>query len=85
MPADSEFFPKGEKPMFEKSINTLGWSSYFLYPRRLVSPKEPHTPLYKKATHMAFVNGLGYERLPYKVDKPYRYGILPINQQKKNQ
>lgn len=82
MPVDTEFFPKGEESHFDKNINTLGWASYFVYPRRIVSYKEPRTPLFQKATHMALVNKYGYERLPYKVDFPYRYAVLPINPKK---
>ena len=80
MPVDTEYFPKGEHSDFDKNINVMGWASYFVYPRRLVSPDPLHrTPLYAQATHMAIVNRCGYDRLPYTPQTRSKYAVLPLH------
>ncbi len=59
------------------------YASYFIYPRIFIYPEEKgKNPLWDKITHVAIINGHGYEYLNYKVKKKAKYQLLPIKHQK---
>lgn len=79
MPPDSIFYPKGKKSNFTDFMGTSGYSSYFVYPRKLVYEGQPKTAaLYAKATHVAIVNFWGYEKLAYTVAQKEQFSVLPL-------
>ena len=79
MPPDSIFYPKGKKSYFTDFMGSVGYTGYFVYPRKLVYAGRSQTvELYKKATHVAIVNFWGYEKLAYQVDKKEQFTVLPI-------
>lgn len=61
------------------------WSSYFVYPRKLIyhDEKDKYPELYKTATHVAIINGWGYELLDYNVQSRSAFAILPLKGEKK--
>ena len=78
------FFPEGQKSDFNNrgawGVKNKAWSTYFLYPRKVVYEYErTSSPDYSRITHVAIVNGWGYERLNYAVSNKQKYHILPIS------
>ncbi|MDR1738582.1 MAG: hypothetical protein LBR66_07205 [Candidatus Symbiothrix sp.] len=55
------------------------WSLNTLYPRRIVYANETELPYYNQITHVAIVNGWGYDYLHYDVEQHVNFAILPIN------
>jgi hypothetical protein len=84
MPPDSAIYPKGEKSPFQNaaySIKNKAWSTYFLYPRRLVYESEKgKNPYYDKVDFVAIVNYWGYDKLEYEVANKTRFNVLPVRQ-----
>jgi hypothetical protein len=79
-PAHGDFFPEGVESPFKQNISNKTWGLRFLYPRKLVLPSEMETNRYAGSiTHVAIVNGRGYERLSYPVEGGLEHGILPVN------
>lgn len=79
MPPDSVFYPKGKKLGFTDFMGSIGYTSYFVYPRKLVYEGRPATiALYQKATHVAIVNFWGYDKLSYPVERKEQYAVMPI-------
>ncbi|MDD5231399.1 MAG: hypothetical protein PHC43_08725, partial [Candidatus Marinimicrobia bacterium] len=57
------------------------WSTYFLYPRRLVYEAEKEkNPFYDKVDYVAIVNFWGYDKLEYEVAQKIKLNILPVSQ-----
>jgi hypothetical protein len=78
-PDGKDFFPEGEESPFKQDVSNKMWALRFLYPRKLVLPSEMETNCYAKdITHVAIVNGRGYERVEYKIANPFTHGVLPI-------
>ena len=85
MPPDSIIRPDSEQNEFytKKRSNSVWnkvWATYFIYPRKLVYHREKdEIPNFDRYTHVACVNGWGYEYLEYDVPKNRRakYQILP--------
>lgn len=63
-------------------ISDPEWMEYFLYPRLCVSEdqKNANKELYKMVTHVAIVNGWGYNKLKYVPKEHPSETILPINE-----
>lgn len=83
MPPDSVIHPGDESGDFNNldlsSITSKIWTSYFVYPRKLVYEREKSTnPLYSEATHVAVINYWGYEKLDYNVSEREKYIVMPI-------
>lgn len=59
------------------------WVAYFLYPRLCVGEDEKEflPELYKKVTHVAIVDGWGYDKLKYQPQTKEQETILPIEKQ----
>ena len=54
--------------------------SYFLYPRKVVMKSERGVnPIYGTHTHVAVVNGYGYEDVNYAVEPKPEFNILKVN------
>ena len=64
-----------------KSSLDLPFVTYFLYPRKVVyeDNKEQDT-LYSKVTHLVSVNGWGFDKLNYQLQKPEGFMVLPLKQ-----
>ncbi|MBN2280026.1 MAG: hypothetical protein JXQ65_05560 [Candidatus Marinimicrobia bacterium] len=88
MPSDDELFPENVKSVFNKStaagLKNKAWSTYFLYPRKLVYEKEPDNPDMAQIDYVCIVNGLGYHKLKYELDKKYNFAVLPVDPAKLN-
>ena len=78
MPADSVVKSIDAK----YNMNMLGskrHTGYFLYPRKAVYMNNDFDSVYMdNITHVAIVNGVGYEYLPYNVKNKSLFTILPI-------
>jgi hypothetical protein len=78
-PSREDFFPEGIESPFKQGVSNKTWGLRFLYPRKLVLPSEMETNRYANdITHVAIVNGRGYERLDYEVETPIEHGVLPV-------
>lgn len=65
-PTQSAFFPQGVESIFKSTepYNKL-WATRFLYPRKLILRDEfENSPYAKLVTHVAIVNGIGYDVFP---------------------
>lgn len=62
------------------NLNSKGYATYFVYPRKLVYPSdiEQNPSLKDSVTHIAIMNYSGYESLSYKVSKKQKFAILPV-------
>lgn len=85
MPPDSVIDVENKKSAFyhKKKSNTIAnkvWATYFIYPRKLVYYDEKDMiPAFDQYTHVACVDGWGYDYLEYDIpkDRRARYQILP--------
>lgn len=78
MPSDADiYFSKGSR--FTGEPNNKLWSSRFLYPRKLVYVDEQASAYMSQITHVAIINGWGYDKLPYKVSEQVANTIFPLN------
>ncbi|MDR1918547.1 MAG: hypothetical protein LBQ65_02740 [Tannerellaceae bacterium] len=79
-PSQEDFFPEDKPSPFKHEISNKVWGLRFLYPRKLVLPSEMETSRYASAiTHVAIVNGRGYERLSYTVSDIQEHGVRPVH------
>ena len=79
MPPDSVILHQNGRYKFNKYLKNKSWCSYLVYPRKLVYEREKTSaPLYNKVTHVAIINGWGYDKLGYKVNKRVPLTVLPI-------
>jgi hypothetical protein len=81
-PEYDTFFPANKSTVFKNvGVTNKMWAIRFLYPRKIVKESELETSLYKeKISHIAIVNGWGYEYLSYEFDKEHSlFGVLPVN------
>ena len=79
MPPDSIIQQEGVKSDFDKHMKNKVWVSYFLYPRKVVFEKEKETStLYNKATHLAVINGWGYDRLPHITGNRSKHAVFAL-------
>lgn len=80
LPGKEAFYPEGQERIFSGEPYNKLWATRFLYPRRVIIPPELGvTPWSKKITHVAIVNGIGYEYLGYEVPKKVPYIVLPVH------
>lgn len=80
LPPKEAFYPEGEERIFSGEPYNKLWATRFLYPRRVVIPSELGvTPWSEKITHVAIVNGRGYEYLDYEVPEKTPHIVLPIH------
>jgi hypothetical protein len=65
-------------------LHSSEWVAYFIYPRLCVGYDERlrNPELFSRITHVAIVNGWGYEFLQYPVEKKEEEAVLPIKQNK---
>ena len=62
-----------------KSTVELPWLTYFLYPRNVVyEDDKDSSKIYKQANYILAVNGWGFDRVNYRIDKPEAFMILPL-------
>jgi hypothetical protein len=66
-------------------LNSAEWVEYFIFPRLCVGEDEKATgsELFAKVTHVAIVNGWGYDKLHYAPKNRLREMVLPIDSFKK--
>lgn len=69
-----------------KMMSHSEWVEYFIFPRLCVGEDEKETQkeLYSKVTHVAVINGWGYEKLRYQPAKREMEIVLPIDSIKTN-
>ena len=80
LPSKEAFYPEGAERIFSGEPYNKLWATRFLYPRRVVLPSElGKTPWSQKITHVAIVNGVGYEYLNYDVDHKVAHTVLPVH------
>lgn len=84
-PPDSLFAVTKYGAKLDRYMRRKEWSSYFVYPRKLIyhEEKEKYPELYKKATHVAIINGWGFQLLPYQVQSRNAFDVLPLKDEKK--
>lgn len=76
-PSPEEFRVK-ESP-FTQDIDNKLYALRFLYPRKLVTKENlPDSQYAGKVTHVAIVNGMGKDRVPYPIDSLRMHGVFPI-------
>lgn len=89
MPPDSVILPADGSTDFNaknknQSVHSKQWASYFIYPRTFIYHRELED--YPKAaesyTHVACINGWGYDKLDYPLPQSQRskYQVLPRTQ-----
>ncbi len=80
LPGKETFAIESNEVKFQGSTYTKGWALRFLYPRKVVLESEYDTSIYTpQITHVAIVNGVGAEKLPYKLSSVPAFGVLPID------
>lgn len=80
LPSQEAFYPEGQERIFSGEPYNKLWATRFLYPRRVIIPSElGKTPWSRKITHVAIVNGIGYEYLDYDVEHKAAHTILPVH------
>ena len=87
-PEYESFFPENDTLTYKNAgISNKMWAIRFLYPRKIVKISELEHSQYKdKITHVAIVNGFGYEYLPYRDKLNLKdsfnlrttYGVFPV-------
>ncbi len=83
-PPDTMIRPKGQVHHSKKGMNGYSvkpsWVSYFIYPRKVVHEdrKDQQPELYKNVTHVAIMNGWGYQKLPYRVSQEGSFSVMPM-------
>jgi hypothetical protein len=78
-PSSEDFFPPDKPSPFKQEVQNKIWALRFLYPRIVLLPSEMDiSPYAPDITHVAIVNGRGYERVNYPVENKQEYGILPV-------
>jgi hypothetical protein len=86
MPPREVYFPPGEKSDFEGDVGHKLWRLRVLYPRRLIDKPELGVNVYSDSiTHVAIVNGWGYDYLHYPVSERVRYAVLPVDRQEEKE
>lgn len=65
-------------------LHSSEWVAYFIYPRLCVGydERKRNPELFSRITHVAIVNGWGYEFLEYPVEQKEEEAVLPIKQNK---
>lgn len=80
LPGASAFGDKSNGIEFKGGASRKGWAVRFLYPRKVVLESEYDTSIYtKEITHVAIINGVGAEKLPYPLNPVPPFGVVPIN------
>lgn len=78
-PTTQIFFPKDQKSHFTGEPANKTMAARFLHPRILVYPTETETSRFgKQITHVAIVNGWGYDYLEYEVSNRSEIAVLPL-------
>ena len=82
-PADAIILFPTQAQMLEKVIDRVSKAeiTYFLYPRQVVFADETNNPLFEQVTHIAIVNGYGYEYVDYEIENKEDFAILAIYKQ----
>jgi hypothetical protein len=81
-PGRDVFFPEGQKSNFNGEPTTKLWCLNTLYPRKIVYVNEVDNIYSDRITHVAIVDGWGYDRLNYEVPQKIQYAVFPLNQNK---
>ena len=77
-PSADAFRMKGNP--FTQEIHNKLFATRFLYPRRLIQREElEKSPYAEKITHVAIVNGVGRDFLPYPVDSTMQHAVLTLH------
>lgn len=79
MPERDIYFPKEGKGDFEGDMSNKMWRLRVLYPRKIVDASEMENKYATEITHVAIVNGWGYDKLNYEVRDRVQYAVLPVN------
>jgi len=62
-----------------KSAVELPWLTYFLYPRKVVyDDDKDSSKFYNQANYIMAVNGWGFDKVNYHIEKPEAFMILPL-------
>jgi len=62
-----------------KSAVELPWLTYFVYPRKVVyEDDKDSSKLYSHVNYVLAVNGWGFDKVNYRIDKPEAFMILPM-------
>ena len=69
-----------------KLLNNSEYVEYFIFPRLCISEDEKNAKpeLYKRATHVAILNGWGYDKLKYEPNGKPNETVLPIEPPKRD-
>lgn len=83
LPSESALAPEVNQANFHKNTFSKGWALRFLYPRKVVLESEYATSIYTpQITHVAIINGVGADKLPYRIKSLPAFGVLPIDPSK---
>ncbi len=78
-PDKTALFPKDKKTEFRHDMYNKLWALRFLYPRKVVMTNEFNQSSYAdKITHIAIVNGVGYELLDYNPPQRPTHAVFPL-------
>lgn len=84
LPGVEAFNDKSNGVEFKNGTHRKGWIVRFLHPRTVVLESEYDKSTYSKdITHVAIINGVGAEILPYKLEEMQPFCVVPIKLPKK--
>ena len=67
-----------EQAVFKSAVE-LPWLTYFVYPRKVVyEDDKDSSKLYSRATYILAVNGWGFDKVNYHIDRPEAFMVLPL-------
>ena len=86
IPPQEVIFKEGKNSLFALRnpyiLARKAATSYYTYPRKLVFEDEKDSSaLYSEITHVAIINGWGYDKLHYEVGQKQPNTVLPVDKQ----
>ncbi len=84
-PSKEDFFPPGQESPFQGEVYNLSWATRFLYPRKIIFPHQMQQNVFTPyISHIAIVNGRGFERINNYQGDRFEHGVLPVKSSKRN-
>lgn len=81
---DSEAYFVGETPYFDRQITSKMYRLRVLYPRKIVDASDKNSAYANRITHVAIINGRGYDMLNYTPDEKPDFAIFPMRNKPKD-
>lgn len=79
MPSHTAYFPEGVESPFSGDVASKLYRLRVLYPRKIVDEGDPANKYAGQITHVAIINGIGYEQLNYTPEEKHPFAVFPIH------